>query len=377
MNLSNIPFEKSDSSRVIGVCGCGGFIGSHLVRHILNNTNWTVIGVDTESGKISDVVGEARFQFIQNDYTGDSVLQHLTAKCHVIFSLASLCNPSQYNLIPLEVIESNYNKPVRLVNACLASKTWLVHFSTSEVYGKTASALGVHFAANEDTRSDYLLKEDHSHLIMGPANKQRWSYASAKQLLERYIIAAGETGQMPYTILRPFNFIGPNMDYIPGLDGEGVPRVLACFMSALLKEEPMMLVDGGRSKRCFTYIDDVMEFCMALLLNGKKGHNEIFNVGAAQNETTIANLAVQIKELASTYEITTPEIRHISAEEFYGQGYDDSDRRYPDVGKARALLNWKANTSLRDALEKTVKWYLNYYRSNNFPQSGYSHSLTK
>ena len=86
-------------------------------------------------------------------------------------------------------------------------------------------------------------------LFLGPVHRERWSYACAKQLLERLIWAHGHHGRLSFTIVRPFNVIGTRMDYLPGIDGEGIPRVFASFMAALLRQEELLLVDGGEQKR--------------------------------------------------------------------------------------------------------------------------------
>ena len=88
-------------------------------------------------------------------------------------------------------------------------------------------------------------------MIMGPVSAQRWCYACAKQLVERLIYAHGCQNNLKFTIVRPYNWIGPRMDYIPGVDGkdDGQPRVLASFMTALMKGEPLVLVNGGEVYR--------------------------------------------------------------------------------------------------------------------------------
>ena len=87
--------------------------------------------------------------------------------------------------------------------------------------------------------------EDETALFLGPVARERWTYAAAKQLLERVIWAHGRHGGLPFTIVRPFNVIGPRMDFIPGVDGEGIPRVLACFLNALMRRDA---VAAGRRR---------------------------------------------------------------------------------------------------------------------------------
>ena len=119
----------------------------------------------------------------------------------------------------------------------------LVHFSTCEVYGRTLASYGLPMSDEKN----YILDEDTSPMIMGPVSAQRWCYACAKQLVERLIYAHGTENNLKFTIVRPYNWICPRMDYVPGVDGkdDGQPRVLASFMTALMKGDPLILVNGG------------------------------------------------------------------------------------------------------------------------------------
>lgn len=354
----------------IGIIGCGGFIGYHLTKRILSTTCWDIIGIDYDSHKIAEFLGTDRIKFYQGNYTENNRIESIVANCDVVFSLASICNPSLYNTQPLDVIKSNYNDPCVLVDACSKHHKWLIHFSTSEVYGKTISSFK---EPGENHREDYVLHEHKTPFLTGNVKAQRWSYANAKQLLERYIYAHSYTHQLPFTILRPFNFIGPKMDYIPGIDGEGVPRVLACFMDALLKNQPLSLVDGGHSMRTFTYIDDVIDLLMIILQNSEKSKNQIFNVGNAKNEVSIKDLAklmLKIKnDILCVSDERTLKLQTIDipASEFYGAGYEDSDRRFPDTSLTEEKLGWQAKTLLPHALRVTMEWFLNHYSNQNQP----------
>src|SRR6185295_13872206 len=100
--------------------------------------------------------------------------------------------------------------------------------------------------------------EESSPYLLGPLASQRWSYACAKQLLERYIYALHKEQGLNFTLIRPFNFLGPRMDFLPGREGEGLPRVLACFTGALLDRKPLPLVDGGESRRAFLAVEEAV-----------------------------------------------------------------------------------------------------------------------
>ena len=203
--------------RQIGIIGCSGFIGSHLLERLLKEEAYSIVGIDTAAEKIEHVLPQANFSFVQMDYRETEKVREVCRDCDTIISLAALCNPALYNTVPREVITSNFTTPLQIVSLCARTGKKLIHFSTCEVYGKTIQ--GIAGSAGKDNPSQYLLSEDTTPLIMGPVSAQRWSYAAAKQLLERVIYAYGEEGTLEYTIIRPFNFIGPRMDFIPGIDG--------------------------------------------------------------------------------------------------------------------------------------------------------------
>jgi UDP-apiose/xylose synthase len=346
----------------ICVLGCGGFIGSHLLERILTTTGYHVAGVDISSAKINHLIKQRNLSFVKKDIFDIKSVRPYIERSDAVISLTALCNPSLYTTVPLSVIDINFTRHLEIVRVCSEMGKWLVHFSTCEVYGKTTASLCK--GSTEEDAAGFLLNEDTSPLIMGPVSAQRWSYASAKQLLERLIFAYGFERALKYTIVRPFNYIGPRMDYIPGIDGEGVPRVLACFMDALLTGKPLKLVDGGVNRRCFTYIDDAIDATMAILENPGKAKGQIFNIGNPSNETTIAGLA---KLMIDMFKSLRPghdnefTVENISSEVFYGKGYEDSDRRVPDITKARRILGWEPKTGLETALRKTITAYIEKY----------------
>lgn len=343
-----------DPSITVAVVGCGGFIGSHLLQAIFGKTCWRVFGVDLESYRIQQFLNHPRMEFLCADLADPSVIKRV-AQYPVVVNLAAICTPSRYMDEAAEVIRSNYDHPARLADACLKSGAWLVHFSTSEIYGKTSAESG-------------LLCEDSSEITFGPVNATRWSYATAKLLTERYI--AGLAG-LSWTVVRPFNFVGPYMDYMPGVDGEGIPRVLANFSSALVRGEPLALVNGGAAKRSFTSVHDAVEFLFALFTAPSKNClSQAFNVGNPDNELSIAELAQKMRSIYAGIRgvdlSEIPEPREISGEEYYGKGYEDSMRRLPDVSKAERLVGFRATTPLDEVLRESLEWFVSHYSCENY-----------
>jgi UDP-apiose/xylose synthase len=337
----------------IAVLGAGGFIGSHLVPGLLERFDCEVDAVDVDLKKLE--CQGPRVRRVQARVEDPALVDEVTRDCQVVISLTALCNPAQYSTIPLEVIDASFTHLLPLVKRCAERRVRLVHFSTAEVYGRQA--------LDEQGSPAERMHEDDSCFLVGPVGRERWTYACAKQLLERVIWAHGQHGDLPFTIIRPFNTIGARMDFLPGIDGEGTPRVLACFMNALLRGEPLQLVDGGAQRRAFMDVSDMVEAVCRVVERPKQSRGQIFNLGNPDNDVSIAELA---KMLADTFAALSPERRPaelevISAEAFYGAGYDDTQRRLPDIAKAQRLLGWKPSRRLTDMLPQIVADYVERY----------------
>jgi UDP-apiose/xylose synthase len=153
------------------------------------------------------------------------------------------------------------------------------------------------------------------------------------------------------------------MDYLPGIDGEGIPRVLACFMNELLRGQPLQLVDGGTQRRAFMAVEDLVEAMCRVVERGAACDRQIINLGNPANEVSIVELA---ELLGAEFQralpgAPAPRFESVSAERFYGPGYDDSRERVPDIGKARRLLGWVPRQSLSDMLPAIVQDYVARY----------------
>lgn len=325
------------------VLGAGGFIGSNLVRHLLDEGRHEVVGVDLSDEKLDGIAGP-KFRFVQADVTGSpDLLETMIADTDVVADLIAYANPSIYIESPLDVIRLNFIENVKTVELCVKYGKRLFQYSTSEVYGKP---------------SGDAYREDESDLVVGPVDRQRWVYAASKQLLERVIHAHGLRGDLEYTIVRPFNFIGPRFDYLVPAGTRGGPRAFSHFMSALLTGGPLYLVDGGEQRRSFTHIDDAST-AFSTLLENPRALNRAFNIGNPDNDTSIRDLVTLMMELYE--ELTgmrpTNEIVEISGEEFYGSGYEDTNRVIPDISRLREL-GWEPQYDLESTFRETMRSYL-------------------
>jgi UDP-apiose/xylose synthase len=325
------------------IFGAGGFVGSNLIEHLIEQGEHEVTGLDVTDAKLAGIEGP-NFKFIKGNISDAGLGNELVAATDVVVDLIAYANPSIYVETPLKVVKLNFFENMKILEYCLSHQKRLIQYSTSEVYGKRTRDEEYH--------------DDHSDLVMGPVQKQRWIYASSKQLLERIIYAHGVRGDLDYSIIRPFNFVGPRFDYLVPAGAKGGPRVFSHFLSAMFTGGPIYLVDGGGQHRCFTHIDDASKAFSAILEN-PGGHNEIFNVGNPDTNTTMENLAHLMQRLYSEITGVTPknEIIVIDGEDFYGKGYEDMDRVPPNVDKLSAL-GWKQTKGLESIFREAIQYYV-------------------
>jgi UDP-apiose/xylose synthase len=337
--------QPADDRMRITILGAGGFIGSHLVEHLLARGGYEVRGLDLSPEKLEGIEGPS-FRFYQEDVRQrPPVLEELIASSDVVVDLIAYANPSMYVTEPLEVFELNFMQNLHIAQLCMAHRKRLIQYSSAEVYGKANVGEAYH--------------EDSTDGVFGPVHKQRWIYATAKMLLERVLFAHGLAGHLECTIIRPFNFIGSRIDYLVPAHSIGGPRVFPHFISALLTGGPLRLVDGGHVYRAFMHIDDANAAFQAILDHREETRNQIFNVGNPANNVTIREVSRIMLDL---YEELTgapaaSEVVEMSGEEFYGVGYEDSSRLPPDVSKLRAL-GWAPRHDIRATFRDAMKFYL-------------------
>lgn len=342
------------------VPGCAGFIGSHFLERMLARDEVEVVGWDGETGKIEHLLDHPRLTLRHRLLKGPeayAVFEKDLAASDWVINLAAICNPSQYNTEPLRTIYANFIDGYQIVE--MASK----YKRTSEVYGRTlASYLPGHQYDNPEL---YMLDAATAPMIMGPIQNQRWTYATAKQLLERLVYAYHKEAGLPFAIVRPFNFFGPRMDYLPGIEGEGKPRVLAMFVGAVLNDEPMLLVDGGHAKRTITSIHDAIDALIAIIDRPEHSLNHFYNIGNPANEVSMRELAEGVRRafarVSGDDRYLSHPTREISSGEFYGLGYEDCDRRVVDITAEKARLAWQPHRSLDQVLDETVAYYWKKY----------------
>jgi nucleoside-diphosphate-sugar epimerase len=343
------PDEVARVTLKVVILGANGFIGSALTSAILRDRSWEVYAMDLGDHKLRDVAPNPRFHFVEGDIgINREWIEYHIKKSDVVVPLVAIANPAQYVTDPLRVFELDFEANLEIVRLCVRYKKRLVFPSTSEVYGMSPDAV---------------LDEDSSPLVYGPIHKQRWIYASSKQLLDRVIYAYGVDSRLDYTLIRPFNFIGPNLDNIEE-PKEGSSRVFTQFLSNVMHRMPIKLVDGGEQKRSFTYIDDAID-CILRIIENRDGcaTRRIFNIGHPGNCVSVAELARRIVRIASEFPQLAERARAVaivpvSSRQYYGEGYQDIEVRVPAIEAARRHLGWGPTTDLDTAIRSTISYYV-------------------
>ena len=180
--------------------------------------------------------------------------------------------------------------------------------------------------------------------------------------MDRVIWAYGSMGQLDFTLFRPFNWIGPGLDSI-GTSKEGSSRVVTQFLGNIVRGEAIQLVDGGRQKRAFTYIDDGIDALMAVIANRSGiASGKIYNIGNPRNNLSVRELAEAMVALALEYPEYRPSAKKVrivktTAEKYYGRGYQDMQNRVPKIVNTRADLGWKPRVAMADALRRIFDAY--------------------
>lgn len=331
------------------ILGANGFIGSALTQAILAKTDWEVYGMDIGSHKLAGSLGHSRFTFVEGDVTiSHEWIAYHVKKCDVVLPLVAIANPAQYVKDPLSVFELDFEANLQVVRRCVQYRKRIVFPSTSEVYG---------MAPDEE------LDEELSPMVYGPINKQRWIYAASKQLLDRVIYAYGVRDNVDYTLFRPFNWIGPQLDNVFE-PKEGSSRLFTQFISNVIFKKPIQLVDGGLQTRSFTYIEDGVDALLRIIANKEgRASRQIFNLGNPANEVSVRDLATLIIEAFKGFpewreHAEQAQVVEVSSEKYFGKYYQDIGKRVPAIGRAREQLGWEPKTDLATAIRLTLQHHL-------------------
>jgi UDP-glucose 4-epimerase len=271
------------------------------------------------------------FRLVQGDISNRNDLESAIEGIDVVYHLAARVGVKHYVEDPVSVLTTNFYGTHNVLEACLKHHTKKVIFgSTSEVYGRNPRMP---------------LVED-SDRVLGPATVDRWSYSVSKSAGEHLCNAYFKMHGLPVTILRYFNIYGPRSrmsDYA---------GVVSIFIRSILRGEPPIVHGSGLQTRCFTYVRDAVK---ATVKAGEADEaiGETINVGSS-HETRILDLADTIIEIVGKTGLRPKIVPH---QEFYGESYEDIERRVPSTLKSDKVLGFTPSTSLQDGLRETIEWF--------------------
>lgn len=303
------------------VTGGAGFIGSHLVKRLVQDGNQVVVlDILLRGNKLEKEILKS-VQFIKGDVRDSETVKSAVKGCEQIYHFAAVLGVDVVADNPVETMDTEVTGMKNIAEAAmLYSVENIIYASTSGVYGHSAI--------------DQCVKED---IHIDP----RTSYAIAKRFNEIYLAALFEEKMLPSASLRFFNVYGISQD---------TRMVVPRFFDQAIKNEVLTVFGNGKQTRDFTYIDDVVQSCI-LLAEHVRGC-EIFNV-ANENEITIYELAKKIKEITcSSSEITLIEVPK--------KRYDyEVERRMGSSGKLFHTIHYKPTTTLSTGLEHIYEHLLN------------------
>ena len=313
------------------VTGGAGFIGSHLVEALLDRGDKVWVIDDLSTGRFENIAhleGNPDFEYVIDTILDERVLGDLTRKVDVVFHLAAAVGVAYIIDNPLKSLETNIRGTEIVLQQANEGKKKVVIFSTSEIYGKAnAQPCG-----EDDDR------------VLGSTTISRWSYSSSKAIDEFLALAYHREKKLPVTIVRLFNTCGPRQT---GQYGMVIPR----FVKQALLDHPITVYGDGQQTRCFCDVSDVVRGVLALI-EEPSANGEVYNLGSDE-ETTIEDLAVRIKELTAS---DSP-IEYVPYDRAYEEGFEDMRRRVPDLTKIRELIGYEPEVSLSELLERVVAYF--------------------
>ncbi|WP_172684008.1 bifunctional UDP-4-amino-4-deoxy-L-arabinose formyltransferase/UDP-glucuronic acid oxidase ArnA [Desulfosarcina cetonica] len=338
-----IRIRKARKQSVL-ILGVNGFIGNHLSERLLDSGAYEVHGMDLYTDALERLMGHPDFHFFEGDIAiHREWIEYHVRKCDIVLPLVAIATPIEYVRNPLRVFELDFEENLRVVRYCAKYGKRIIFPSTSEVYGMCT-----------DERFD----EDRSRLVLGPINKQRWIYSCSKQLLDRVIWAYGATRSLPFTLFRPFNWIGPRLDSLESAR-IGSSRAITQLILNLAEGTPIKLVDGGRQMRCFTDVKDGVECLFRIIENpGNACNGRIFNIGNPDNEASIEDLAGMLIDQFEKHPLRNrfpplAGVRRVESHAYYGSGYEDVQHRKPSIENARRTLGWTPQIPLEQSVAET------------------------
>ena len=300
------------------ITGGAGFIGSYLVEKLIARGDHVTIVDNLATGSLSNLVGiKEKAIFHEDNILNEEIIDKLVLDSDYVVHLAAALGVLNIVNKPLESLKTNLQGSEVILKACDNHRKPVLIASTSEIYGK----------------NDKIPLSEEDDRIIGHPLKSRWSYSEAKAVDESLAYFYYLENKLPIRIVRLFNTVGPRQ---VGRYGMVVPR----FVSAALKNEPLSVYGSGDQIRCFCHVDDAVR-ALLLVMDSDKAVGEVFNVGNNQ-QISIMELAKRVIELTGS----SSTIEKIAYENAYPEGFEDMQRRVPDISKIKQVLGWTPEINL-------------------------------
>ena len=311
------------------VTGGAGFIGSHLVEKLLGLGHEVCVLDDLSTGSsknLEGISGTASLEFYLGSVLDEDLVSRLVAKTDYIFHLAAAVGVFNIVQKPLQSLFINLNGTENVLSAADKFSVPILVASSSEVYGKNSS----------DSLSES------SDRILGNPLTMRWSYSEAKAIDESLAYAYHVEKSLEIRIARFFNTVGPRQ---LGAYGMVVPR----FVSSALENSPITIYGDGQQSRCFAHVQDAVDALVKVAFS-KETIGRAVNIGNS-TEISILKLAEFIKERLKS----SSEIVFLDYQAAYGDGFEDMQRRVPDVTLIKHLVGWEPQLSLENIVDDIAK----------------------
>ena len=300
------------------ITGGAGFIGSHLAEKLISRGDQAVVFDNLSTGSAINLSGiKEKINFQEGNILDKAVIDKLVSESDFVVHLAAALGVLNIVNKPLESLRTNLQGSEVVLEACDKYRKPVLIASTSEIYGK----------------NDKVPLNEEDDRIIGHPLKSRWSYSEAKAVDESLAYFYYLENKLPIRIVRFFNTVGPRQ---VGHYGMVVPR----FVSAALKNEPLSVYGSGNQIRCFCHVDDAVR-ALLLVMDSDKAVGEVFNVGNNQ-QISIMELAKKVIELTGS----SSSIEKVAYENAYPEGFEDMQRRVPDISKIKQVLGWTPEINL-------------------------------
>jgi len=300
------------------ITGGAGFIGSHLADALIARGDQVVALDNFSTGSTSNIKHITKnFEIIDGDIRNTELINETTKDVDLVLHMAAALGVNTILESPLESISTNIAGSEVVLKAATHHKKRILIASTSEIYGKNPKQ-----PLNEsDDR------------VVGSPQKIRWSYSDAKAVEESMAFSLNQEKGLRVTTARLFNTVGPRQSAQYGMV---VPR----FVKSALQNEPINIYGDGTQSRVFCHVYDAIEALLALI-GTDKTINEVYNVGGT-GEVTIKQLAEAV--IKQTNSNST--IEYIPYEKAYAPGFEDMQRRVPDISKIKEAIAWQPQRDL-------------------------------